>query len=128
MKRAWPGPACWILLLAVDLLPGPFLMSLAKPPLATLQTIAPSSGKQWKARISSLLRTRCHRAGCGSTCLKGRSVSVAAGSDRCGQRATSRHEQIERRPQRAPCLARGTQQRLPVHVRSSSNSGVPPPS
>ena len=46
--------------------------------------------------------------------------SAAAGSDRCGQRATSRHEQIERRPQRAPCLARGTQQRLPVHVRSSS--------
>lgn len=63
----------WLL---IQLLPGPVLIGLARQrPWQRLKRSLPSSAQQqWQARIGWLLRTRCRRAGWGSTCLS-RSLS-----------------------------------------------------
>jgi hypothetical protein len=63
----------WLL---IQLLPGPLLIGLArKRPWQRFQrSLVPLAKQQWQARISWLLRTRCRRAGWGSTCLS-RSLS-----------------------------------------------------
>lgn len=80
MKRALAyGGFClldhgfWLL---IQLLPGPRLMGLAqqRPWQRLKRSLPPLTQQQWQARISWLLRTRCRRASCGSTCLS-RSLS-----------------------------------------------------
>ena len=80
MKRALAyGGFClldhcfWLL---IQVLPGPRLMGLAqqRPWQRLKRSLPPVTQQQWQARISWLLRTRCRRAGCGSTCLS-RSLS-----------------------------------------------------
>ena len=80
MKRALAyGGLClldhgvWLL---IQLLPGPVLIGLARerPWQRLKRSLAPLEKKQWQARISWLLRTRCRRAGWCSTCLS-RSLS-----------------------------------------------------
>ena len=59
---------CWLL---IQLLPGPRLMGLARQrPWQQWQRALPPERQQlWTVRIAWLLRTRCRRAGWGSTCL-----------------------------------------------------------
>ena len=82
MKRAWAyGGFClldhgfWLL---IQLLPGSVLIGLARQRpwqcLAFTALLVPESQQRWQALIGWLLRTRCHRAGWGSTCLS-RSLS-----------------------------------------------------
>ena len=80
MKRALAyGGFClldhgfWLL---IQLLPGPRLMGLAqqRPWQRLKRSLPPLTQPEWQARISWLLRTRCRRASCGSTCLS-RSLS-----------------------------------------------------
>ncbi len=80
MKRALAyGGFClldhgvWLL---IQLLPGPLLIGLARqrPWQRLKRSLPPLTQQQCQARISWLLRTRCRRAGCGSTCLS-RSLS-----------------------------------------------------
>jgi hypothetical protein len=63
----------WLL---IQLLPGPLLIGLARqrPWQRLKRSLPPLTQQQCQARISWLLRTRCRRAGCGSTCLS-RSLS-----------------------------------------------------
>ncbi len=64
---------CWLL---IQLLPGPRLMGLARQrPWQQWHRVLPPERQQlWTVRIAWLLRTRCRRAGWGSTCLS-RSLS-----------------------------------------------------
>lgn len=64
---------CWLL---IHLLPGPQLMGLARqrPWRSWKVALRPAKQHLWAARIGWLLRTRCRRAGWGSTCLS-RSLS-----------------------------------------------------
>ena len=80
MKRALAyGGFClldhgvWLL---IQLLPGPVLIGLARqrPWQRLKRSLPPLAQQQWQARIGWLLRTRCRRAGWGSTCLS-RSLS-----------------------------------------------------
>ena len=62
--------------LMIQLLPGPVLIGLARqrPWQRLKRSLPPLAQQRWQARISWLLRTRCRRAGWGSTCLS-RSLS-----------------------------------------------------
>lgn len=80
MKRALAyGGFClldhcfWLL---IQLLSGPILIGLVqlRPWQRFKRSLPPLAQQQWRVRISWLLRTRCRRAGCGSTCLS-RSLS-----------------------------------------------------
>ena len=80
MKRALAyGGFClldhgvWLL---IQLLPGPLLIGLARqrPWQRLKRSLPPLAQQRWQARIGWLLRTRCRRAGWGSTCLS-RSLS-----------------------------------------------------
>jgi len=63
----------WLL---IQLLPGPTLMGLARerPWQRWRWRLAPARQQLWRSRMAWLLRTRCRRAGWGSTCLS-RSLS-----------------------------------------------------
>jgi len=58
----------WML---IQLLPGPKLLEVARQrPWQTWQLrLTPARQQRWRHRVAWLLRTRCHRAGWGSTCL-----------------------------------------------------------
>jgi len=63
----------WLL---IQLLPGPVLIGLARqrPWQRLKRSLPPLAQQHWQARLGWLLRTRCRRAGWGSTCLS-RSLS-----------------------------------------------------
>ena len=80
MKRALAyGGFClfdhgvWIL---IQLLPGPLLIGLAhqRPWQSLKRSLTPLAQQRWQSRIIWMLRTRCQRAGRGSSCLS-RSLS-----------------------------------------------------
>ena len=58
----------WLL---IQILPGPVLINLARqrPWQCSVLPLAASSQQLWRARVAWLLRIRCRRAGCCSTCL-----------------------------------------------------------
>lgn len=58
----------WML---IQLLPGPKLLKVARQrPWQTWQLrLTPACQRRWRYRVAWLLRTRCRRAGWGSTCL-----------------------------------------------------------
>ena len=80
MKRALAyGGFCLLdhcIWLLIQVLPGPLLIKMARqrPWQRLKRSLPPLDQQRWQARISWLLRTRCRRAGWGSTCLS-RSLS-----------------------------------------------------